>query len=44
HFHYSYLLNAAAVLAHLRPSWATADNKNWVETVIRDVNNPNKVR
>eukprot|EP00904_Undaria_pinnatifida_P011660 jgi/Undpi1/7624/HiC_scaffold_23.g10097.m1 len=42
HFHYSYLLNAAAVLAHLRPSWATAENKNWVETIIRDVNNPNK--
>ena len=43
HFHYSYLLHAAAALAHLRPEWATADNKNWVDTVIRDVNNPNKV-
>lgn len=44
HFHYSYVLNIAAVLAHLRPEWATAENKNWVETLIRDVNNPNKVR
>eukprot|EP00903_Cladosiphon_okamuranus_P021661 g19915.t1 len=42
HFHYSYLLHAAATLAHLRPAWATADNKNWVDTLIRDVNDPNK--
>ncbi|CAN0416063.1 unnamed protein product, partial [Ascophyllum nodosum] len=42
HFHFSYLVNAAAVVAYLRPSWATADNKNWIETLIRDVNNPNK--
>lgn len=43
HFHYSYVLNAAAVLAYLRPSWATAENKDWVDTLIRDVNDPNKV-
>lgn len=43
HFHYSYLLHSAAALAHLRPEWATADNKNWVDTLIRDVNDPNKV-
>ncbi|CBN76107.1 Endo-1,3-beta-glucanase, family GH81 [Ectocarpus siliculosus] len=42
HFHYSYVINAAAVLAHLRPSWATSDNVAWVNTLIRDVNDPNK--
>ncbi|CAM9504804.1 unnamed protein product, partial [Ectocarpus fasciculatus] len=42
HFHYSYLLHAAAALAHLRPEWADADNKNWVDSLVRDVNNPNK--
>ncbi|CAN0304217.1 unnamed protein product [Ascophyllum nodosum] len=42
HFHYSYLVNAAAVLAHLRPSWVTDEHKEWVETLIRDVSNPNK--
>lgn len=43
HFHYSYVVNAAAVLAHLRPSWATSENVAWVNTLIRDVNGPNKV-
>lgn len=43
HFHYSYVINAAAVLAHLRPSWATSDTVAWVNTLIRDVNDPNKV-
>ena len=43
HFHYSYVINAAAVLAHLRPSWATSDKIDWVNTLIRDVNDPNKV-
>ncbi|CAM9216242.1 unnamed protein product [Ascophyllum nodosum] len=42
HFHYSYLVNVGAVLAYLRPSWATDTNKEWVEMLIRDVNNPNK--
>ncbi|CAM9234020.1 unnamed protein product [Sphacelaria rigidula] len=40
HFHYSYLVNAAAVLAKMRPAWATGDNKDFVETLIRDVNSP----
>lgn len=43
HFHYSYVINAAAALAHLRPSWATSDRVDWVNTLIRDVNDPNKV-
>lgn len=44
HFHYSYVINAAAVLAHLRPSWANNNNVAWVNTLIRDVNDPNKVK
>ncbi|CAM9314443.1 unnamed protein product [Laminaria digitata] len=40
HFHYGYLINAAAVLAHLRPSWATPQVKDWVDGLIRDVNSP----
>ncbi len=43
HFHYSYVVNAAAVLVHLRPRWATSNNIAWVNTLIRDVNDPNKV-
>lgn len=43
HFHYSYLLNAAAVLAKLRPVWAAGNNKEFVETLIRDVNTPSVV-
>lgn len=43
HFHYSYLVNAAAVLAKLRPAWATGNNKDYVETLIRDVNTPSLV-
>ncbi|CAN0097249.1 unnamed protein product, partial [Laminaria digitata] len=43
HFHYGYLVNAAAVLAYLRPSWATVANKEWVDALLRDVNNPNEV-
>eukprot|EP00903_Cladosiphon_okamuranus_P008293 g7980.t1 len=42
HFHYSYVIHAAAALAHLRPSWATSDKVAWVNTLIRDVNDPNK--
>lgn len=43
HFHYSYLVNVAAVLAKIRPAWATGDNKDFVETLIRDVNSPSVV-
>lgn len=43
HFHYSYVINAGAALAHLRPSWATSERVAWVNTLIRDVNDPNKV-
>eukprot|EP00752_Nemacystus_decipiens_P007462 g6667.t1 len=42
HFHYSYVISAAAALAHLRPSWTTSDRIDWVNTLIRDVNDPNK--
>ncbi|CAM9110958.1 unnamed protein product [Scytosiphon promiscuus] len=40
HFHYSYLINVAAVLAHLRPSWIDDTKVEWVNTLIRDVNSP----
>ncbi|CAM9161037.1 unnamed protein product, partial [Hapterophycus canaliculatus] len=40
HFHYSYLINVAAVLAHLRPSWIDDTKVEWVDTLIRDVNSP----
>ncbi|CAM9319222.1 unnamed protein product [Choristocarpus tenellus] len=43
HFHYGYLINAAAVLAKLRPAWATTSNQEWVYTLIRDVNTPSLV-
>lgn len=43
HFHYGYIIHAAAVLGHVDAqnggSWAE-DNKDWVNALIRDVANP----
>ncbi|CAN0065398.1 unnamed protein product, partial [Ectocarpus sp. 6 AP-2014] len=36
HFHYSYVINVAAVLAYLRPSWIDNTKVAWVNTLIRD--------
>ncbi|CAM9159945.1 unnamed protein product [Ectocarpus fasciculatus] len=44
HFHYSYVINVAAVLAHLRPSWIDDTKVAWVNTLIRDVNSPDQAR
>ena len=43
HFHYSYLINVAAVLAHLQPGWLDDAKEEWVNTLVRDVNSPDKV-
>lgn len=39
HFHYSYFIYTAAVIAYLDPSWL-ALNKDWVNTLVRDAANP----
>ncbi|OBA26456.1 hypothetical protein HANVADRAFT_53066 [Hanseniaspora valbyensis NRRL Y-1626] len=43
HFHYGYIIHAAAVLGYVDSqnggTWAT-DNKDWVNSLIRDVANP----
>ncbi|CAM9305567.1 unnamed protein product, partial [Ectocarpus fasciculatus] len=44
HFHYSYVINVAAVLAYLRPSWTDDTKVAWVNTLIRDVNSPDEAR
>lgn len=45
HFHYGYIIHAAAVLGHVDSlnggTWAE-DNKDWVNALIRDVANPSK--
>lgn len=45
HFHYGYIIHAAAVLGHVDAlnggTWAE-DNKSWVNALIRDVANPSK--
>lgn len=40
HFHYSYVIYAAAVLGYLDPAWLTTANVEWVNTLVRDVANP----
>eukprot|EP00752_Nemacystus_decipiens_P012462 g11038.t2 len=42
HFHYSYLINVAAVLAHLQSGWLDDTKEEWVNTLLRDVNSPDK--
>ncbi|CAI4052337.1 hypothetical protein SUVZ_14G3870 [Saccharomyces uvarum] len=43
HFHYGYIIHAAAVIGYvdskLGGTWAT-DNKDWVNSLVRDVANP----
>jgi endo-1,3(4)-beta-glucanase len=39
HFHYGYFISAAAVIGYLDPSWL-AQNKDYVNTLVRDVSNP----
>lgn len=39
HFHWGYFLHAAAVIGYLDPSWL-ADNKDWVNALVRDASNP----
>ncbi|OIW25134.1 hypothetical protein CONLIGDRAFT_636224 [Coniochaeta ligniaria NRRL 30616] len=39
HFHYGYFIYTAAVIGHLDPSWLKA-NRDWVNTLVRDVANP----
>lgn len=40
HFHYGYVIYAAAVMAYLDPAWLTQSNIDWVNTLVRDVANP----
>ena len=45
HFHYGYIVHAAAVIGYvdskLNGTWAT-DNKDWVNSLVRDVANPSE--
>ncbi|KAJ5247716.1 hypothetical protein N7468_002699 [Penicillium chermesinum] len=38
HFHYGYFIHAAAIIGALDPDWL-AENKNWVNTLVRDAGN-----
>lgn len=38
HFHYGYFIHAAAIIGALDPAWL-ADNKHWVNTLVRDAGN-----
>lgn len=40
HFHYGYHVHAAAVIASMDPMWLTADNKAYVNALVRDFANP----
>lgn len=40
HFHYGYFVYTAAVIAHIDPTWLTAGNKAYINTLIRDFANP----
>lgn len=42
HFHYGYIIYAAAVMGYLDPTWLTASNVDWVNTLVRDVSNPSE--
>jgi endo-1,3(4)-beta-glucanase len=42
HFHYGYFLHAAAVIGYLDPTWL-ASNKDYVNTMVRDVANPSSL-
>jgi endo-1,3(4)-beta-glucanase len=40
HYHYGYFVHAAAILAHIDPTWLTTANVAYVNALIRDVANP----
>ncbi|KAH8666616.1 family 81 glycosyl hydrolase [Xylariales sp. PMI_506] len=40
HFHYGYFILAAAIIGYLDPTWLTASNVDYVNTLVRDVANP----
>jgi endo-1,3(4)-beta-glucanase len=40
HYHYGYFIHAAAILAHIDPSWLTTSNVDYVNALVRDVANP----
>jgi len=40
HFHYGYMVYAAAVLGHLDPTWLTPSNVDYINCLVRDVANP----
>ncbi|KAJ5820525.1 CAZyme family GH81 [Penicillium riverlandense] len=39
HFHYGYFIQAAAIIGSLDPVWL-AENKDWVNMLVRDAGNP----
>ncbi|MCJ1401504.1 hypothetical protein MMC11_004718 [Xylographa trunciseda] len=39
HFHYGYFIHVAAIVGSLDPAWL-AENKDWVNMLVRDVANP----
>ncbi|KAF2460544.1 putative endo-1,3-beta-glucanase [Lineolata rhizophorae] len=40
HFHYGYFVYTAAVIGYLDKDWLSRENKNWVNTLLRDFANP----
>ena len=42
HFHYGYFIHAAAVIGYLDPSWL-AQNKDYINALVRDVSNPSSL-
>lgn len=42
HFHYGYFISAAAIISHIDPTWLPK-NKDYVNTMVRDVANPSKL-
>ena len=41
HFHYGYFIHAAALVGYMDSTWL-AQNKDWVNALVRDVSNPSK--
>ena len=39
HFHYSYFIYAASIIAYLDPAWLPG-HQDWVNSLVRDVSNP----
>ena len=40
HSHYAYWIHAAALIAHMDPSWLTPLNKAYINTLVKDACNP----